>query len=382
MKGASDRVALKTRDILSNDRPELLRELIFTVIESLPGGIMLVDGKDRLVAINQTARNFLGLLGRSLTELSCWEILKNALNIEEDRLAALLPPGASLLCQAVSDTADAGMRQIAITRHELKSPFLQISGFLLTVTDVTYSTLLEAQAGRQTRFVAMQDMAVNMNQELKNPLGSLELYLSILKRDLAYDEESGRIVLKMEQAVRTMDHLLNNFMTFTGPSSPVTGRVAVRAWLEESVKQLRLLDMGKEIIFDLDFGHLFETIPGDADLLEQLVMNIGMNAVESMGKNGRLRIETRTVKASPGTHCLLEVRFVDNGRGISKENLSKVFDPFFTTKKQGSGLGLAIVHYIVMTHHGLVNLESREDYGTTITVLLPSDDSGLRQKGV
>ena len=212
---------------------------------------------------------------------------------------------------------------------------------------------------------------MNMNQELKNPLGSLELYLSILKRELAYDEEGIRIVQQMEKAIRSMDHLLNNYVTYAEPPASVVGMVAIRPWLLGCVEQLRLLDMGKEISIELAFDHLTEDIPGDAALLDQLVMNIGINAIENMEMNGRLRIETRTVKASADSPALFEVRFVDNGRGIDRENLPKVFDPLFTTKKQVSGLGLAIVHYIVMIHHGLVNLESQKDKGSTITVLLP-----------
>jgi signal transduction histidine kinase len=82
------------------------------------------------------------------------------------------------------------------------------------VEDITYLAMMEARLSRQQRFAAMQELAVHMSQELKNPLGSLELYASVLKRELEGEPENQRLAVQMRQAVRTMDHLLDNYTPF------------------------------------------------------------------------------------------------------------------------------------------------------------------------
>ncbi len=355
---------------VSFDEADQLREFLFAVIESLPNGMLFADRDGLVVAINQKARKLLGLVGFSVQDRSCWDLLQHVLQVSRVDLARLQGAGANLLCEVATSDKTGPKRYLSIARKELRSPFLQMGGFFLSVEDVTYLHLAEAQFDRQRRFEAMQEMAVCMSQELKNPLGSLELFASMLNRELAADPDSQRITTRMIGAIHTMDHLLNNYVTFASLPEPCLGRVNVRRWLDEVVEQVRQLDKADKVSFSCHYTHGQEEIVGDEALLRQLLFNLLLNGVESMA-GGEVSVFSRSLPAEEGNSPFLEVKVVDQGSGIAAKNLQRIFDPFFTTKDRASGLGLAAAHYIVGAHHGLIRQESREGEGAVFTVLLP-----------
>jgi PAS domain S-box-containing protein len=355
---------------LSLDNAGELRDFFFTIIESLPAGILLADGGGGLLALNQRARVMLGLSPVSFLGKSCWDILQQGVGVSSAAVASLQKSGDRVLCEVVGKQGG-GSRTVAIVRNDLQSPFLHLSGFFLSLEDMTDLVMLEAQVERQKRFAAMQELAVNLSQELRNPLGSMELYTSLLRRDLDHDPDSCGVLARMTQAVRTMDHLLSNYVTLANHPRPSYAQVVVRDWLEDAAARLRVFagEGGCEV--RCCFGHAEETIPGDASMLLQLAMNLGLNGLEAMAGAGVLDIATREHPAVPGLSACLEISFADSGIGIVAAHTEKIFDPFFTTKDRASGLGLAIVHLVVEAHHGLVRVNSRKGGGTVFTVLLP-----------
>lgn len=355
---------------LSLDNAGELRDFFFTIIESLPAGILLADGTGGLLALNQRARAMLGLAPVSLLGRSCWDILQQGGGVSPATVAALQKSGDRVLCE-VPGQQGGGSRTVAIVRNDLQSPFLHLSGFFLSLEDMTDRVMLEAQMERQKRFVAMQELTVNLSQELRNPLGSLELYTSLLQRDLAHDPDSVRVLAQMTQAVRTMDHLLSNYVTLSNPPRPCYEPIVVRDWLEDVAGRLRVLAGEGGCVVCCHLEHAEETIPGDASMLLQLALNLGLNGIEAMDGAGVLDITTREHPSVPGLPACLEISFADTGIGIVAAHLEKIFDPFFTTKDRASGLGLAIVHLVVEAHHGLVKVHSRKGGGMVFTVLLP-----------
>jgi signal transduction histidine kinase len=346
----------------------VLRELLFTIMESLPYGLLLADRHGALLASNQKAGALLG--GTSFRGRSCYQLLEQHLGMPADHTNSLRRPGGHVIWE-IQDPRKSEAGCLAISRHELKSPFQQVAGFFLALEDMTYLRMIEARLARQKRYAAMQEMAVHMSQELKNPLGGLELSASILKRELEDDPGNKRLVGQMLRAIRTMDHLLDNYVTFSFLPAPVPVEINVRQWLEETAVKLEELAKGKKISCIRRYGHQGETIIGDEELLRQLSLNLGLNAIESMAYGGELRIETGTRPATRERTGYLEVKFIDQGPGIAVKLQEKIFDPFFTTKDRATGLGLAIVHYVTEAHGGLIQLESRPGHGSAFTVLLP-----------
>ena len=356
----------------SFDTPEHLREFFFAMIESLPGGIILADRQGNLLAVNRKAALLLGLGGSSLQNKTCWGVLAQKFGLGPE-LAALHLSGGRLLCekQELSDASE--KRCILISRNDLQSPFLHVAGFFLSLEDVTFPALMEMHLDRSKRFAAMQDMAEAMSQELKNPLGSLELYASILKRELADNPDNERLASRMLSAVHTMHHLLDNFVTFSGFPLPRMQKLDMVAVVNKSMETLREMAGEHGILLESRIEarqvHLF----GDQDLLGQLLLNLGLNAIESMPAGGTFFLGLRVLPPDREHGALVEVRVQDHGLGIVQGYLQKIFDPFFSTKGRNRGLGLAISHAIAEAHHGLIEVESEPGQGTTLRVLLPTE---------
>jgi len=350
---------------------EQLRDFFFAVIESLPGGILLADPAGNLLAVNRKAAELLGLDGGALQNSTCWSLLARRFGLDQD-IPALRLSGGRVLCEYRQPGPGADRIHVLISRNDLNSPFLHVAGFFLSLEDVTFPALLEAHLDRGRRFAAMQEMAEAMSQELKNPLGSIELYASILRRELAGDPDNERIAGRMLGAVRTMNHLLDNFVTFSTLPVPEMQAVDLAGVLEKSMRILREIAAEHGIFIESEMGPEPLPVVGDPALLEQLYLNIGMNAVESMGEGGTFVLKARTVPASREHGPLVEVRARDQGPGIVPENLGKIFDPFFSTKGRNRGLGLAISHHIAEAHGGVIKVENEQGRGATFLVLLPA----------
>jgi two-component system NtrC family sensor kinase len=116
-------------------------------------------------------------------------------------------------------------------------------------------------------------------------------------------------------------------------------------------------------------------VMGDFGQLQQVFVNLFMNAAQAMPKGGRLKIQT-AAEGMPGRECFIKIAVSDTGCGIPKENITKIFNPFFTTKggkeSTGLGLGLSIVQRIIKSHHGHISVRSTVGKGSTFTVELPT----------
>ncbi len=357
---------------VSFEQTDQLREFLFTLIESLPNGMLFATPDGSLLAANQKACRILGLSGSSILHRSVWDVLSQSLGVPGDLVAQLRIPKGKILYAAAPGREEGSGIYLSIARNELNSPFLHTAGFFLSFEDVTFPAMVATQIDRHNRFAAMQDMALSMSQELKNPLGGLQLYASLLKRELAGDSENSRIAAQMLNAIRTMDYLLDNYVTFAALPAARLEAVNVRALLERTAARLKALAAGVGISIHCRCDHAEAEIPGDETLLTQLFLNIGMNGIESMEKGGTLRILTRTLAPTADRTAFLEVRVIDSGEGIPAAHFGRIFDPFFTTRDRAKGLGLAIVHHIVEAHQGLVRVDSDRHRGTTFTVLLPA----------
>jgi len=164
---------------------------------------------------------------------------------------------------------------------------------------------METQIDRQRRLAAMADMAERITQDLKNPLGSLALYASILRRELQGDDDMTRITGLMISAIQSMDHFLDSYATFSSMPSPRLGPVNISAWLDDTAKQLEMMNMGKGIRVKTRYDHVHPEIYADRDLLSRLSLNLVLNAVQGMPQGGDLTIATCTMSPfEPGREFL------------------------------------------------------------------------------
>ena len=231
---------------------------------------------------------------------------------------------------------------------------------------------VQEHANRAGRLAAMGEMAVKIAHEIRNPLGSIELFASLLQKELADNSDLKPLCEHICSGVKRIDNIVSNLLLFIRPEqTPEMQVLDVHESLKDSLffaEHLIQTNTGIEVV--THFAGRPLSIYGDPQLLSQVSLNLILNALQAMPDGGRLTISTGTCDDGHGNE-ITEIRFTDTGCGIPPENLSKIFDPFFTTKKKGMGLGLAIVHHITETHGGTIDINSSQSQGTECIVSLP-----------
>ncbi len=249
----------------------------------------------------------------------------------------------------------------------------QILGTVFIMRDISRIEKLEDMAKRTEKFVSMGEMAANIAHEIRNPLGSIELFASLLMKDMPEERDRERVA-KILTSVKNMDNKISNLLLFTKTNIPRLECINVHALLRETLSFSEPLAKQGDISFIFSPMAKDVLVPGDEEMLKQVFLNLTLNALQAMPEGGCLDISTKiTSSGQPRASVtpFLEIMFADNGIGIPEENLPKIFDPFFSTREKTSGLGLAIVHNILDMHKGAIHVERGRTAGTVFTMLLP-----------
>ena len=167
-------------------------------------------------------------------------------------------------------------------------------------------------------------------------------------------------------------------LQFANPLSPVFSKVNVHEVIQEVLKFSDPIVSQRQINLETNLTAEAPMISADRELLKQMMLNLVFNAMKAMPSQGALFIGTRNIAVTRGNPQAdaLELKIQDTGIGIPPENLSRIFNPFFTTNKNGTGLGLSVVHQIVKKHAGSIRVSSKENLGTTFTIVF----GGLTEK--
>jgi two-component system sensor histidine kinase FlrB len=246
-------------------------------------------------------------------------------------------------------------------------------GSLHIMRDVTEMKALQEQSKRGERLSAMGEMAVELAHEIRNPLGSIELFASLLEKELPRQSDPRRWAENIRIGSRSLNNIVSNMLHFANPLTPSFDKVNLHELIDEILSFTDPILRQREIGVEKTLRAGRATIVGDRELLKQMILNLVLNSLQAMPSQGCLRIASRDVNDLPGgASCEgLELKIEDTGLGIPPENLSRVFDPFFTTNRKGTGLGLSVVHQIVDQHSGFIKLESEVNVGTAFTIVLP-----------
>lgn len=245
-----------------------------------------------------------------------------------------------------------------------------IMSVLILLNDVTLINRLKSQSNRNARLAAMGEMAAELAHEIRNPLGSIKLFASLIKGDLGPEHASSPLAEHINQAVQTIDNIVSNMLTFSADITPHKTDLSLEKLIRDSMALFEMERQKKEIQVSFHSPSSPTTIQGDTHLLKQMVLNLCLNAIKAMNPRGTLKI---TLQARED---YLEMIVADNGSGIPKSQLHKVFDPFFSTFQGGTGLGLSVVHKIIESHQGAIDIRSELGKGTSVFVSLPMQNPG------
>jgi len=221
---------------------------------------------------------------------------------------------------------------------------------------------------RRERLAALGEMAAGLAHEIRNPLGGIALYASMLVKELHDRPDLQRAAGRISHGVRTLEQLVNDILAFA-QEPRLDRQVLVFGDLLESVEddvQPWADENGATVYFDEAAGTV--ALYADVAGLRRVLTNLLMNAVQAAGKDGSVWLKARSLPHDAGG----EIEVSDNGPGIPRDRIGQVFNPFYTTRAEGTGLGLAIVHQIIEAHGGTIRVSSRPGGGARFVLRLPA----------
>ena len=224
------------------------------------------------------------------------------------------------------------------------------------------------QLRRADRLSALGELSAGLAHEIRNPLGSLEGSVEILRRPELPEQTRQEFAEMAKKEVARLKGLVTNFLEFARPSAPRRILIEPQVLLE-SVGQLagETAKMAG-IAIRIESGHV-PAVFVDAEQIKQVLLNLILNAVQAMPSGGEISLRSHQENGS----ILLEI--ADQGVGIPEENLERIFDPFFTTRAGGTGLGLSIAYQIINRHGGHLSVRNNPNGGSTFIVVLPLSQS-------
>jgi signal transduction histidine kinase len=219
---------------------------------------------------------------------------------------------------------------------------------------------------RKNRLAALGEMAAGMAHEIRNPLGGIQLYASLLSRDVSDRPASRQLVDKIAAGVKRLEALVSQVLHFTREISVNITDMDLPEVVNQAVELTQQQAAARQVTVNVS-GTRVASVQADPMLIGQSLLNLLLNAIEAMDRPGT--IDVRYSSPPPGSEARqfhLVVR--DHGPGIPPQILDRIFNPFFTTKDSGTGLGLAIVHRVVEAHDGTIIAANVEDGGARFEI--------------
>ncbi len=368
----SDELEMKNRELERSLREkDEVQSFLNTILEHLPCGVLALDNAGAVTLCNPMASQ---ILEQAPTRERASGKPKRKRPVLGGYFAASVSRGGAGREVEIPFVRGGATRILATSGTPLTGRAGAPIGTLHIIRDVTRVKALEEQGKRGERLSAMGEMAVELAHEIRNPLGSIELFASLLQKELPAESDTARWADNIRVGSRSLNNIVSNMLHFANPLSPSFAEVDLHDVILEILRFTEPMTRQREVSVRHRFESPEAAVYGDRELLKQMILNLILNSMQAMPSNGSLTVATRDVRELPGgAPCEgVELRVQDTGVGIAPENLGRVFDPFFTTNRNGTGLGLSVVHQIVDRHSGFIRVESEVNIGTTFTIVLPS----------
>jgi signal transduction histidine kinase len=223
---------------------------------------------------------------------------------------------------------------------------------------------------RSSKLAAIGKIAPALAHEIRNPLTAIKMLIYSMMEEPGISKDKLHDLEIITHEINRVEGFLQNFLKYARPAKPQMQLISIVPVVQETLQlmQPRFRQSKVKLIESHEQENL--KIKADPDMIKQVVMNLVLNAVESIGQEGELRFSTQT-KTDNEENTFLQIIISDNGPGIPDDILDSLFDPFVKGKDQGIGLGLSISQRIAELHHGWINASNNSGRGATFTVNLP-----------
>lgn len=366
------------------------RDLISRIMETSPVGVVMADRDGKITFANHRAEEVLSLAREAIDGGACsvldWRVTDAEGNSpvgETESLKNVFETG-----QPVKDIRHAierpnGRRKLFSTNATpLFDAAGKIDGMVVTVEDITERLALEGQLRQAQKMESVGQLAAGVAHDINNILTIIQGHTGLLLNSTPPNTDPARSLTQIFTASERAASFIRQLMMFSRKQVVQTKIIDLNSVLTNLDNMLASL-LGEEIARETRYQDGLPAIEADTGMVEQIVMNLAVNARDAMPRGGKLSITTSAVeidaahlRQNPEAHAgkFVCLNITDNGYGMERWLLQRIFEPFFTTKEagKGTGLGLATVYGIVRQHRGWIEVRSEVGTGTTFEVFLPA----------
>ena len=343
------------------------------VVENVPIGLLALDHQGKIAAFNRGAETILQLSAPQVIGQAADRVIPSGLLAEINHSKNQ----ADVIEKEIEcKIADGKMVPLEIGASSLKDENDVFLGNVLLFKDLTEVRTLRREVARSQRLASVGRLAAGVAHEIRNPLSSIKGFATYFKErypDRPDDQQTADIMI---QEVDRLNRVVGQLLEFAKPVPVKPKPVSLQGLLDDSIKLIADRAAEKGISIRTQNNAQADEVRIDPDRINQVLLNLYLNAIDSMEKGGELKVEI----SSDGQPRDVVIQVSDTGHGVSREDLSRIFEPYFTTKSTGTGLGLAIAHNIVEAMGGKITVESEKEVGTTFTVALPNSEANKNDK--
>src|SRR5271170_2339711 len=358
---------------------ERLKDFNENIVESINVGVLAVDLADRIESWNSQMEVMYALprwqvLGRPLSEILPAAFVEEFYRVRQNQ-------GIHNLYKFRLNTPTGESRIVNVAIAPLVTRKFNVIGRLIIMDDITERVELEAQLSQADKLSSIGLLAAGVAHEVNTPLAVISSYTQMLAKQLQSDPQKAGLLDKITKQTFRASEIVNNLLNFSRTTGAELTELNLNKVIADTLALLEHQFKVAHIEVQSEFYESLPLIQGNAGRLQQVFLNLFLNAKDAMATTGGGVLNVATLNGE-----FVSVRVSDTGSGIAQENIQRIYDPFFTTKtspaegqSRGTGLGLSVTYGIIQEHAGNIRVESRPGEGTTFTLDFPLISTSARK---
>jgi two-component system, NtrC family, sensor kinase len=349
---------------------ERLKEFNENIVESINVGVFAVDLEERIESWNAQMEVMYAMSRQEAVGQYLRDVLPAGFVTEFLRLKD--EPGVHNLYRFRLQTRTGENRCANVAIAPLVSRNFEVVGRIIIVDDITERMELEAQLAQADKLSSIGLLAAGVAHEVNTPLAVISSYTQMLAKQVRGDQRVAPLLDKITQQTFRASEIVNGLLNFSRTGAAEFTALDVNHIIMETLKLLEHQFRASQVHLETSLEDDLPPILGNSGKLQQVFLNLFLNAKDAMAAGGTLRVATQA-----NGHVAVDVS--DTGSGIALEHVQRIYDPFFTTKltvsegqRRGTGLGLAVTYGIIQEHAGKIQVESQVGSGTTFHLEFPT----------
>jgi two-component system NtrC family sensor kinase len=348
---------------------ERLKDFNENIVESINVGVMALDMEDRIESWNAQMEVMYALprwqaLTQPLRSVFPSEFVEEFYRVRQNA-------GINNLYKFRMATPAGETRTVNVAIAPLVTRKFQVVGRLIIMDDITERVELESQLSQADKLSSIGLLAAGVAHEVNTPLAVISSYTQMLAKQLQGDPQKSGLLEKITRQTFRASEIVNNLLNFSRTSGTEFAKVDINKVINDTLGLLEHQFKVAKIRVESQLTPDISPIEGNAGRLQQVFLNLFLNAKDAMAGGGKLTVATANGET-------ISVRVSDTGSGIAPEHIQRIYDPFFTTKAspkegqaRGTGLGLSVTYGIIQEHAGKIRVESDHGVGTTFALDFP-----------